>query len=186
MNSYLSIITKFYDPQSDLFSLLVSHSESVMTLALDLARKNNLDVDYSLVASGAMLHDIGIIGTNAPTILCNGKADYMRHGLIGAEMLRKFGMEAEARICERHIGCGLTASEISAQGLPLPETDFLPKTLEEKLICYADNFFSKSTPKLIARRYDEVRAKMQKYGQDTVRRFDEMTTLFGNPDNFLA
>jgi uncharacterized protein len=50
-------------------------------------------------------------------------------------------MEKFARICERHTGSGLTAEEIVSGGLPLPERDFLPETLEEKIICLADKFF---------------------------------------------
>ena len=45
---------------------------------------------------------------------------------------------------KRHTGAGLTKKEIIEQELPLPQQDFLPETTEEKLICYADKFFSKT------------------------------------------
>ena len=70
-----------------------------------------------------------------------------------------------ARIAERHTGSGLTAEDIRTQHLPLPEKDFLPETLLEKLICYADKFFSKTsldTEKDI----DRVRASMKKFGPE--------------------
>ena len=79
-----------------------------------------------------------------------GSEPYLRHGLIGGELLRTYGsahhldLEEYARVCERHTGSGLTAGEIREQGLPLPPQDFLPETPLEKLICYADKFFSKS------------------------------------------
>ena len=56
----------------------------------------------------------------------------------------KRGYPQHARVCERHTGAGLTKREIIEQELPLPQQDFLPETTEEKLICYADKFFSKT------------------------------------------
>ena len=49
-----------------------------------------------------------------------------------------------ALVCERHVGVGLTASDIRSQRLPLPLRDMVPVSIEEILICYADKFFSKS------------------------------------------
>ena len=183
MSNFLSVINKFYSPGSDLYNLLLNHSQCVMTLAIDIAASRCLAVDYELLASGAMLHDVGIVHTHAPSILCTGSENYMRHGVLGAEMLRPLGLEAEARICERHIGAGLLACEIAAQKLPLPQVDFLPLTLEEKLVCYADNFFSKSSPSFTPRKFAEVRRKMAKFGDATLARFDEMAQMFGSPDD---
>ena len=68
------------------------------------------------------------------------------HGSLGARILRAEGHEALARICERHTGTGLRAADIRALGLPLPAVDLLPETPEERIICYADLFHSKSHP----------------------------------------
>ena len=59
-------------------------------------------------------------------------------------MMREEGYDRHARVCERHTGAGLSAREIEQQDLPLPHRDFLPETIEEKIICYADKFYSKS------------------------------------------
>ena len=93
-----------------------------------------------------MLHDIGIFRCDAPGICCHGTEPYLRHGLIGGEIMRSEGFPRHARVCERHTGAGLTREEIINQDLPLPHQDFLPETLEEKLVCYADKFYSKSHP----------------------------------------
>lgn len=59
-------------------------------------------------------------------------------------MMREEGYDRHARVCERHTGAGLSAREIEQQNLPLPHRGFLPETIEEKIICYADKFYSKS------------------------------------------
>ena len=63
----------------------------------------------------------------------------------GAALLRETGAgEMMARVAELHTGSGLTSAEITQQKLPLPARDYLPSSLLEKLICYADKFYSKS------------------------------------------
>lgn len=84
-------------------------------------------------------------------------------------------------MCERHTGAGLTAQEIIDQSLPLPHRDMLPLSLEEKVVCYADKFYSKShiTP---AKPIEQVRQQLSKFGQGTLSRFDAMAQLLGVPD----
>lgn len=88
-------------------------------------------------------------------------------------------LEACARVCERHTGSGLTASEIEREGLPLPHRDFLPETLEEKLICYADKFFSKSGDPEKEKSLEKIRRSMAAFGPDSLARFDALHALFG-------
>ncbi len=83
-----------------------------------------------LVLAGALLHDIG-----------RCKSHGMDHAVIGAEMLRKDGFDERiAKIVERHIGAGLTAKEAKSFGLP--EKDYIPETIEEKIVALADNLVS--------------------------------------------
>lgn len=180
------IIDYFYPEETPLKALLLKHSNQVKEKALEIMKKpenSYLPIDMEIVISGAMLHDIGISDCFAPSILCNGTNNYIAHGTIGAELLRKYGrengidLEAYARICERHTGSGLTAKEIREQKLPIPEIDLLPETLEEKLVCLADKFFSKSGS-MNEKPIDKVRASMMKFGTDTIERFDELCRLF--------
>ena len=179
MTDYNRIIEKYYEPGSDAYNLVVTHSRQVAEYAMDIIDRKHLDVDRDFVYAAAMLHDLGVFATHAPSIFCNGDRPYLMHGLIGAELLRKEGPEYEpyARVCERHIGAGLTAEEIIDQKLPLPAADYLPETVEEKLVCYADNFFSKShiAP---ARTLEKVKQSMKAYGQGTVDRLNEMIQMF--------
>ena len=91
---------------------------------------------------------------------------------IGAE-----GYPRHARVCERHTGAGLSAAEIEAQNLPLPHADLLPETLEEKVICYADKFFSKT--KLDREKtLEQAERSVAKHGGEGLARFKEMEKLF--------
>lgn len=107
---------------------LLSHVKAVSLLAKQIASKiksKGADIDVDFVEVAALLHDIGRSRTHG-----------IRHGVEGAAILRKLGFEGYARVCERHIGAGLTRTE--AKELGLPEKDYLPETLEEKVVAYAD------------------------------------------------
>lgn len=182
-----TLIEHFYPDDSPLRRLLIRHSTQVRTKALEILDSPlcaGLKLDRELVSAGAMLHDIGIGRCDARGILCEGTAPYIAHGIIGAKMLREYGkaqgidLERYARICERHTGSGIAAQEIRAQALPLPERDYLPESDEEKLICLADKFFSKSgdmREKPLAR----ARASVAKFEADSAARFDAMCRRFG-------
>jgi len=183
----LDIIKHFYPEDTPLRRLLLLHSTQVRDKALLLFASpacKEMTVDMQLVVDGAMLHDIGIVRCHAPSIHCEGEADYLLHGTLGAEMLRQYGnekgidMEPYARICERHTGAGLTIDDIRRQQLPLPLQDYLPETLEEQLVCLADKFFSKSSPEK-EKPLAKVEASMQKFGEDTLMRFNILCEKFG-------
>lgn len=177
----LDIISRFYTPGNNDYNLLVAHSRQVAELALELAQRNpHLNIDTDFVYDAAMLHDIGMFKTHAPTIYCNGDKPYICHGYLGREILDDLGLHRYALVCEHHTGAGLTEEEIIAQQLPIPHRDMLPTTIEEKLVCYADKFFSKSHigP---AKPIEKVINEMSKYGIGTVTRFNELISLFGKP-----
>ena len=90
-------------------------------------------------------------------------------------------------MCERHTGAGITADEIVAQHLPIePPRDLLPETLEEKVICYADKFFSKSRIDEPPKTMERARQSLAKFGGDTLQRFDELVALFGDPAELIT
>jgi uncharacterized protein len=182
-----AVIRHFYPEDTPLRRLLLRHSTQVRDKALAILALPScppLELDLRLVSAGAMLHDIGILQCHAPTILCEGSRPYIAHGVIGAEMLRAYGqangldMTPFARICERHTGAGITAQEVRDQHLPIPERDYLPETPEEKIVCLADKFFSKSGD-MQEKPASKVRRSLEKFGPDTVARFDALCRLFG-------
>lgn len=125
-----------------------------------------------------MLHDIGIFKCDAAGIQCFGTEPYICHGRIGAELLRSEGFPRHARVCERHTGTGITKAQIIAQNLPLPQQDFLPETMEEKVICYADKFFSK-THLDREKTIEQAEKSLSKFGDEGVLRFREWEKCFG-------
>ena len=108
-------------------SYVIEHSEAVMLKATDLASKFESKVDLDLAKAGAMLHDVGRSKTNG-----------VKHAIIGANILRENNVPPEiVKIVERHIGAGITREE--AELIGLPPKNYLPITLEEKVVAHADN-----------------------------------------------
>lgn len=176
--SPLEIIDKYYASDTDLRRLLLVHSWQVATKALRCASKHpELNIDKMLVLRGALLHDIGIFETHAPSIFCNGSEHYLMHGFIGAKMLRGYGLDPEARICERHTGAGLSKEAVVQAGLNVPPLDYFPETLEEKLICYADKFYSKSRPHIVMS-YQQAYDSLLKFGESGANRFAQWHNMF--------
>ena len=176
--NYNLLIDKYYPEDNELRHILINHSQSVARKALQIVSSHpELHLDAQFVEEAAMLHDLGIFRTDAPGIQCFGSEPYICHGRLGAEILRKEGYERHARVCERHTGAGITCKEIIAQGLPLPHQDFLPETMEEKVICYADKFFSK-THLDREKSIEKAEKRLAKFGEDGVMRFREWERMF--------
>ena len=175
---YQAIINKYYPEDNELRHILLVHSRAVADKALAIAdRHPELSLDRQFIEEAAMLHDIGIVRCNAPGIQCFGAEPYICHGRIGADMLRAEGFPRHARVCERHTGAGITRSQIIEQKLPLPEQDFLPETMEEKVICYADKLFSK-THLDEEKTIEQAIASLSKFGEEGVARFREWVKMF--------
>lgn len=176
---YLKLIDKYYGPaDSKLKDILLIHSRAVTARALRIVDAHpELNADRTFVEEAAMLHDIGILKCDAPSIECHGTEPYLLHGKLGADIMRAEGYPLHARVCERHTGAGITLQQIEERALPLPKHDYLPESIEEKIVCYADKFYSKShleaekTP-------EQVEKSLAKFGSDGVERFREWKRLF--------
>ena len=179
---FQEIIDKYYPEDDNLRRLLLHHSRQVADRALAIvSRHPEFDVDPAFIENAAMLHDIGIFLTDAPGIHCHGTEPYLLHGRLGAELLRREGQgetyERLARVCERHTGTGLTAANIREQHLPLPEQDFMPETLAEQIVCYADKFYSKSHPER-ERTVEQTAQSLEKFGHAGVENFLRWAAMF--------
>lgn len=178
MTDWKKIIDKYYSGDGDLRTILIIHSQSVARKALQIVSLHpELNLDREFIEEAAMLHDIGIIKTDAPGIKCFGTEPYICHGILGAEMLRQEGLPRHARVCERHTGAGLSLNEIVSQDLPLPHQDFLPETLEEQVICYADKFFSK-THLDREKSVEKAEKSIAKFGEEGLARFKQWEKMF--------
>lgn len=114
---------------------VVRHCEAVSALAVEIAeacRKKGYNVDVQLVEIGALLHDIG-----------RAKTHTVHHAVLGAEIARSLDLpESLVSIIKRHVGGGITATE--AQKLGWPRDIYVPLTLEEKIVSYADKLIEGS------------------------------------------
>ena len=198
---YKNIINHYYPEASQLRDILLVHSRGVADYALECAGNHPEilldDASFAphcvtkaerlqFIETAAMLHDVGIVRCDAAGIQCFGTEPYICHGRLGAAMLRDYaadnGIEAKemepfARVCERHTGAGLTAEDIRSQNLPLPTADFLPETMVEKLICYADKFFSKTHPE-VQKTYEQAERSLAKFGEEGLLRFRQWHHVF--------
>lgn len=172
------IIDKYYPEHTALRHILITHSTLVMERAVRICDAHpELHIDLQFVIEAAMLHDIGIFRCHAPSIHCRGTEPYICHGRLGAELMRAEGFPRHARVCERHTGAGLSCHDIVSQHLPLPAQDFLPETIEEQLICYADKFYSK-THLDHEKTYEEAERSLAKFGEEGLLRFRQWKNLF--------
>lgn len=187
MIDYQRIIDFYFPAEANapLRETLMVHSRSVAEMAKGICRKHpELNADEDFVYAAAMLHDIGIVRCDADGIHCHGTEPYICHGTLGAAMLREhdFGIdaattEALARVCARHTGTGLTAEAIRRQNLPLPEVDLTPETVEEKIVCYADKFFSKT--KLDKQKtFEKAEHSLMKFGEEGLEVFRQWHGIF--------
>ena len=173
MNKHLKLLKKYSSSPKD-FEIVTDHSLAVLGKALEIIRKKKIyRIDLDLVIAGCLLHDIGAFKFMKNFHLKQN--DYIKHGIIGGKILRKEGLNKIALIAERHIGAGISKKETIGNNFPLPKKDFLPVTLEQKLVCYADKFHSKSGKK---DDLENIRKEMKGYGKDVFERFKELEKMF--------
>ncbi|MDP7282397.1 MAG: NAD(P)H-hydrate epimerase [Candidatus Undinarchaeales archaeon] len=109
---------------------LRNHCYAVNKKALELADSliaDGIKVNRDIVDAGSLLHDFG-----------RAKKHELNHGVLGYEKLVELGVDEEiARIARNHVGAGIRKEE--AEKLSLPDEDFMPTTIEQKIVSYADN-----------------------------------------------
>jgi uncharacterized protein len=169
-----TVIKKYYPTNSKAYYILKKHSEIVAHKAVSIAKRvKYLNPDITFIRKAALLHDIGIYFVYAPKIGCYGKEPYVKHGVLGRELLEKEGLEGYALVSERHIGVGITKKEIREKKLSLPERDMLPITTEEEIVALADKFFSKSVKNLKGEKSVlQIKKELRFHGEDKVVVFE--------------
>lgn len=114
---------------------VIRHVEAVTELAVEIAKackEKGYSVDLKLVEIGALLHDIG-----------RSKTHSVHHAVVGAEIAASLNMpEPVLSIIKRHVGGGISSTE--AKKLGWQKDIYIPQTLEEKIVCYADKLIAGS------------------------------------------
>jgi uncharacterized protein len=151
---------------------VVRHVEAVSALAVEIAeacRKKGYNVDVHLVEVGGLLHDIG-----------RAKTHSVHHAVLGAKMARSLGLpEPVISIIKRHVGGGITARE--ARKLGWPKDVYVPLTLEEKIVSYADKLIEGSRRVPIEVTIEELSRDLPPTAIERLWKLhEEMLVLVGN------
>ncbi|MGE4558101.1 MAG: HD domain-containing protein [Desulfovibrionaceae bacterium] len=175
-----TILGKYMVQDSLLYATYIPHVVLVAAKAAAAGRRLGLSEDsVEFIKEAGLLHDIGVVRVNEPRLGCTGAAPYMQHGILGGEILKAEGLPRHGLAAERHIGVGLTRADIEAGSLPLPAQDYIPETVEEKIIAWADLFFSKKRDALWSEKKPaQVRAELLRFGREKVDIFDRWNREF--------
>jgi uncharacterized protein len=158
--------------QSGCLNNVIKHCEAVAEIAVEIAKaceEKRLEVDSELVETGALLHDIG-----------RAKTHSVHHAVIGAEIAKSLGLpEPVILIIKRHVGGGITARE--ARKLGWPRDIYVPQTLEEKIVSYADKLIEGSQRVPIERTIENLSRELPPSSIVRIRRLHrEMLALIGD------
>ena len=158
----------------------MTHCQQVKDRSLAIANRLNLsDSQKTFIQEAAMLHDIGITRTNTPNIFCTGEQHYLCHIQIGHHILIAERLPQHAQVALLHTGVGITRQDIIQNKIPLPIRDYIPETIEQRIIAYADSFFTKDpsrihTPKTLV----QVLEELEQYGQERPLIFKKWVSEF--------
>ncbi|MGA2199791.1 MAG: HDIG domain-containing metalloprotein [Nitrososphaerales archaeon] len=135
---------------------VVDHCRLVARISIVLCESlasRGKTVDAQATLAGALLHDIGRSRTHA-----------VEHGHVGASMLEEEGVDAVVvEIVRRHVGAGISAKE--AETLGFPKADYIPMTLEQKVVCFSDKMVSADS----VRPFEEEVKRFVRKGHDVDR-----------------
>lgn len=151
---------------------VIAHCKAVSKLAEETAQicnEKGFSVNVELVAVGALLHDVG-----------RSKTHSVDHVVAGAEIARNLGLpDAVVAIIERHVGGGVT--DLEAQRLGWPKSSYMPASLEEKIVSYADKLVEASNIRVpIEDTVNKLRAANLNDAADRVQKIhNEISALIG-------
>src|SRR5271169_161739 len=128
-------------------------SAAISRLLCEKAASQGNLANTDAAVAGALLHDIG-----------RSKTQTVDHGRVGAGILEKEGVDGVVvEIVRRHVGAGISPEE--AVSLGFPPGDYIPRTLEQKIVCFADKLLDGDK----ARPFEEEVKRFVKKGHDVQR-----------------
>jgi uncharacterized protein (TIGR00295 family) len=145
---------------------VIRHCKAVRSLAVKIAKKAHANIE--LVEAGALLHDIG-----------RSKTQGIMHGVEGARIASNLGLSPKLiSIIERHLGAGIPTDE--AVGLGMPPKDYMPVTLEEKIVAHADNLIDNDKKHPIEEEIEKALQKGHvKHAERLMQLHQELSRLCG-------
>jgi uncharacterized protein len=151
---------------------VINHCKAVTKLALETAnilKGKGLKINSELVEVGALLHDIG-----------RSKTHTVHHAIVGAEIAKAAGLpDSVVLIIKRHVGGGITPRE--AKKLGWPKDVYMPITLEEKVVSYADKLIENSKRAPIDATVKKLSEELRYEAAERVQRlYEEIAGLIGD------
>jgi uncharacterized protein len=150
---------------------VINHCMAVTSLAIETAKiiqDKAIQVDIALVEIGAILHDLG-----------RSKTHTVDHAVVGANIAKQAGLpKSVISIIKRHVGGGITQNE--AQKLGWKADIYMPLTLEEKIVSYADKLIENSKLVSIENTIEKLIKEKKILASKRVRDlYEEINTLTG-------
>ena len=145
---------------------VINHSIAVRDIAVKIAKKANANIE--LVEAGSLLHDIG-----------RSKTHDIHHAIEGVKIVKKLNIDLSIiRIIECHIGAGILCKDAKELGLPVK--DYIPVSLEEKIVCHADNLVCGSKRQPIEVEIEKALTKgLKEYAIRLVNLHKELSQICG-------
>jgi uncharacterized protein len=163
--SAVRLLKRYAKGKKDLDAVL-QHSKTVQKVALEIAKnvkKKKIDIEFLKIA--CILHDIG-------RFECPPEGCSARHGVVGASILKKEGLDSRyQRACSTHLGAGISKEEIKKRKLPIPLRNYIPRSAEEKILCYADKRVWYSRRVSFARVLERYRTQL---GKDVAKKIQKL------------
>ncbi len=171
-----------YGKTEDKMEYIFRHTDKVRILSKliydNLRDEIKQDVDLHLIEMGALLHDIG-------TLIVPNRPEKIKHGIVGYKLLNDENLPNFALFARNHIGIGLRKEFIIDQNIDLPLDDYIPTTIEQKIVAYADNIVYGVTIKdenFVVERF--VRNLGEKYRKYVLEFHEEIHKLLKNKIDF--
>ena len=163
----IGILEKSHSPRQ-----VINHCLAVGAVAEELAnqlKRAGQQIDVELVLAGALLHDLG-----------RSKSQTVDHSVVGAQMAENLGLPtAVVNIIKRHVGAGVSLKEAESMGWPADV--YVPQTLEEKVVAYADKIVGNSRKVPIEREIRRLQKENKMEAAERVRELhNEISGLLGN------
>jgi uncharacterized protein len=151
---------------------VIFHCQAVAKLALQIATElqtKGFTVNLALVEAGALLHDLG-----------RSKTHTVDHAIVGVELAQKADLpQSVVDIIKRHVGAGISPNE--AEWLGWPKDNYIPQTLEEKIVCYADKLIDGTRKTPIEVELQRLSGDDRSDAAERVRRLhDEIVGMLGH------
>ena len=179
--SEIEALHRKYAPNDTVYDLVYGHCQVVNEIALWCAGNAEGEaVDHEVLRVAALLHDVGTyILFDEQGNVANHRM-YPLHAILSAKIIADEGIDTRvARIVETHVLLGLSKQEIIDKPWVLPARDYIPTSIEGRLLCYADRFHSK---KPVFNAYQTFLGRLQKELPLQAAKFEEWAQEFGLPD----